>query len=177
VPSLPTYLSLDPPIPAIHQLSHNFDSQMSQSRRRSYWCQGLCPDVNSYLVGVVGLSRHYHFAVSDLARLKGHFLEEGHSRLLERFVSFGHVFYHLASGKLFQGFGMGFAFLLPLLIIRASISISPEDTLSKLVGLVSVFSIVQPQSADWLDGWVVAPPVAGLGWRGLLVQLLGYWSA
>jgi len=72
---------------------------------------------------------------------------------------------------------MGFAFLLPLLIIRASISISPEDTLSKLVGLVSVFSIVQPQSADWLDGWVVAPPVAGLGWRGLLVQLLGYWSA
>jgi NAD(P)-dependent dehydrogenase (short-subunit alcohol dehydrogenase family) len=26
----------------------------------------------------------------------------------------------------------------------------------------SVFSIVQPQSADWLDGWVVAKPLAGL---------------
>jgi hypothetical protein len=27
----------------------------------------------------------------------------------------------------------------------------------------AVFSIAQPQSADWLDGWVIAPLVAGLG--------------
>jgi hypothetical protein len=30
----------------------------------------------------------------------------------------------------------------------------------------SVFSIVQPQSADWLDGWAVAKPLDWLGWLG-----------
>jgi hypothetical protein len=43
--------------------------------------------------------------------------------------------------------------------------------------LRAVFSIVQPQSADWLDGWVISRPAAGLvGWvagpaAGLLVNL------
>jgi hypothetical protein len=41
----------------------------------------------------------------------------------------------------------------------------------------AVFSIVQPQSADWLDGWVNSRPAAGwVGWvagqaAGLLVSL------
>jgi hypothetical protein len=43
--------------------------------------------------------------------------------------------------------------------------------------LNAVFSIVKPQSADWLDGWVNSRPAAGsVGWAagqaaGLLVSL------
>jgi len=53
---------------------------MPQSRRRSDWCQGLCSDLNSYLVGVMGLLRQCYVAekieafgrrqVKDLGRMR-----------------------------------------------------------------------------------------------------------
>jgi hypothetical protein len=57
---------------------------MPQSRRRSDWCQGLCSDLNSYLVGVMGLLRQCYVAekIEAFGRRQGQVKDLGKMRSL-----------------------------------------------------------------------------------------------